>query len=207
MPAPATTIDDAANDSTPHLRHTSVPPVTVIREIRVRAGHESEFERLMGLLIAEAIRQPGHLGASVVRPQAAGQGYRFIYKFDRRSHLDAWHRSDARARLFAPVAPLVDLDHVDEYPGLETWFDLPRAAAPPKWKTTLLSWMAIYPAVVGLSYLLRAIGFKAPIPVQALVLTVLVVPLVAFVLAPWLGRRLHGWLHAKRVVPAASPPA
>ena len=175
------------------------PPVTVIREIRVKPGHEQAFEGLMARLISEAMVQPGHLGATVVRPQMPGHAYRFIYKFDRRSRLDAWHASGLRARLVAPIATLVEWGRFDQYPGLETWFNLPAAplhAAPPKWKTTLMSWLAIYPLVLGGSYLMKAVGFAAPLPVQVFVLTAGVVPVVAYFVAPWLGRLLHRWLYS-----------
>ena len=174
------------------------PPVTVVREIRVRPGRETAFEDLMGLLIAEAARQPGHLGATVVRadPRRPGDAHRFIYKFDRRSHLEAWHRSEIRARLFAPIEALIESDRYDAYPGLEAWFELPGASTPPRWKTTLMSWAAIYPVVVMMSYAMHALRFEAPIPIRALLLTAIVVPVVAYVIAPWLGRLLHPWLHA-----------
>jgi hypothetical protein len=173
-------------------------PVTVIREIRVRPGSAPAFESLMHHLIEEANRQPGNLGATVVRPDRQRQDdpYRFVYKFDRRSQLEAWHRSEARARLFAPVEALVESDCFETYPGLETWFELPGIPLPPRWKTTLLSWAVIYVVVVGATYALQALRFEAPIPIRLLVLTVIVVPLVAHVFAPWVGRLLHGWLHA-----------
>lgn len=174
------------------------PPVTVIREIRVRPGSEGRFELLMGALIAEATRQPGHLGATVLRPRAdADRGvYRFVYKFDKRSSLIAWHSSTTRAELFNPIAELVTSDRVDEYQGLETWFDLPAHVVPPKWKTTLMSWAAIYVLVVALSYIMQAMKLKLPIPLAGLVLTGIIVPLVAYVVGPMLGRLLRNWLHA-----------
>ena len=174
------------------------PAVTVIREIRVRPGSEAVFEDLMSRLIAEAGRQPGHLGASVVRPDPhrPGDAHRFIYKFERRSQLESWHHSEARARLFAPIEALVESDRFEAHPGLETWFELPGVSLPPRWKTTLMSWAAIYAVVLAVSYALQALRFEAPLPIRALVLTVIVVPTVAYVLAPWLGRVLHGWLYA-----------
>ncbi|MDX9911417.1 MAG: antibiotic biosynthesis monooxygenase [Phycisphaerales bacterium] len=176
------------------------PPVTVIRDIRVRAGSEGRFELLMGALIAEATLQPGHLGATILRPQGRGDGhpptYRFIYKFDSRSNLVAWHDSDARARLFEPIAELVHTDRFAEYPGLETWFELPPEFKPPKWKTTLMSWAAIYVLVVVLSYVMQLLELRLPIPIGALVLTGVIVPLVAYVVGPILGKLLRGWLHA-----------
>ena len=175
------------------------PPVTVVRDIRVRAGHEEPFERLMSALMTEATKQPGHLGATVVRPQLPGHAYRFIYKFDRRSSLEAWHASPLRAKLAGPVAALVEWDRFEQFPGLETWFNLPASpslAPPPKWKTTLMSWAAIYPLVLGGSYAMKALNITAPMPVQVLILTAVVVPLVAYLVAPWLGRLLHRWLYA-----------
>lgn len=177
------------------------PPVTVVRDFRVRPGAEGRFELLMGVLIAEATSQPGHLGATVLRPVRGADGvdrgaYRFVYKFDKRSNLLAWHSSKMRADLFAPIAELVKSDHFEEYPGLETWFDLPPDAVPPKWKTTLMSWAAIYVLVVAMSYTLQALNVKLPIPLAALVLTGVIVPLVAYVVGPWMGRVLRGWLHA-----------
>lgn len=177
------------------------PPVTVIRDIRVRPGAEGRFELLMGALIAEAISQPGHLGATVLRPRGGLDGvdrgaYRFVYKFDSRSNLLAWHASERRAELFAPIAELVRSDRFEEYPGLETWFDLPPDVVPSKWKTTLISWAAIYVLVVALSYIMQALEVKLPIPLAALVLTGLIVPLVAYVVGPILGRALREWIHA-----------
>lgn len=177
------------------------PPVTIIRDIRVRPGEESRFEQLMGTLIAEATKQPGHLGATVLRPLAGANGvdrgaYRFVYKFDKRSNLLAWHESKTRTELFSPIAELVKSDRFEEYPGLETWFDLPPHAAPPKWKTTLMSWAAIYVLVVAMSYAMQALELKLPIPISAFVLTAVIVPLVAYVVGPILGKALRGWLHA-----------
>jgi uncharacterized protein len=178
------------------------PPVTVIRDIRVHPGSEGRFELLMGALIAEATQQPGHLDATVLRPVGVTEGvdrgaYRFVYKFDKRSNLTAWHSSKTRAELFEPIAELVSSDCFEEYPGLETWFDLPLYVAAPKWKTTLMSWAAIYVLVVALSYIMNATKLTLPIPLAALVLTGIIVPLVAYVVGPMLGRMLRGWLHAR----------
>lgn len=172
------------------------PPVTVVREIRVRPGAEGRFELLMGALIAEATRQPGHLGATVLRPRTPqADTYRFIYKFDARSNLEAWHTSPLRRELFAPIVELIVSERFEEYPGLETWFDLPAHLVPVKWKATLISWAAIYVLVVALSYALRALKLSFPIPITALILTGIIVPLVAYVVGPLLGRVLRGWLH------------
>ena len=162
------------------------PPVTVIREIRVRAGHEIAFEGFMTRLIEAAFLQPGHLGATVVRPQLPGYAYRFIYKFDKRSNLERWHGSPHRAELAAPIAALIESDRFDQYPGLETWFNLPAAplsGSPPKWKTTIMSWVAIYPLVLGGSCTMKALHFAAPMAVQIFILTAVVSVLCGLIFA------------------------
>jgi len=173
------------------------PPVTVIRDIQVRPGLEEKFEVLMGALIAEANRQPGHLGATILRPHAPGSPYRFVYKFDRRSGLLAWHASATRTRLFEPVRALIASDRFEEYPGLETWFDDKHAVSPPKWKTTLLSWASITVLVTAFSYAMHAARLEMPIFVRAIMLTTTVVPIVAYIVGPLLGRIFHGWLHVR----------
>lgn len=201
MPGPSESLTPMDTPSLRFLRSDAAdPPVTVIRDMRVRPGSEGRFELLMGALIAEATRQPGHLGATILRPQGdnkvQGSFYRFVYKFDKRSNLLVWHESEHRAKLFEPIAEMVLSDRFAEYPGLETWFDLPANFSPPKWKTTLLSWGAIYVLVVAFSYCMKQSNLTLPIPVAALVLTGLVVPLVAYVVGPVLGKMFHGWLHA-----------
>ncbi len=168
------------------------PPVTVIREMQVKPGAEARFEALMHTVIEEACRRPGHLGATVVRPAQPGQPYRFIYKFSHRSRLDAWHQSEARAQLVAPIAELITVEKRDDFPGLETWFEAGfgtafaagEGGAPSRWKTTLLSWIAIYLLVLGVSQLLDAIGVRTSMAVQTLIVTAIVVPLVAYIVGP-----------------------
>lgn len=176
----------------------SDPPVTVVRDVRVRPGEEGRFELLMGALIAEAAAQPGHLGATVLRPGAASGAYRFVYKFDRRSRLVAWHGSPARMEMVETIRELTESDESREFAGLETWFDLPADVGPPKWKTTLLSWAAIYVLVVAMSYAMKAAGWNPPIPVGALALTAVIVPLVSYLVGPFLGRLFRGWLVPRR---------
>lgn len=170
-------------------------PVSVVREIYVRPGKEQSFEREMNRLAHEAVSQPGHLGATVVRPATPTGPYRFIYKFDGQDNLQRWHASDVRARLWSPVAPLIVAEHLDTYEGLETWFDFPTTSTPPKWKTTLVSWLAIYPVALAVSYTMILVEFEAPPAIRTLVLTAVVVPVVAYLVAPHLSHLLHGWLH------------
>jgi len=176
------------------------PPVTILREMHPLPGHEAELEAGMSALIDVALTQPGYLGASITRPLAPGDPYRFIYKFDAMSHMDQWHRSETRAQLYALVAPHVKSEKFDQLEGLATWLNLvpPGTGSPPKWKSTFVSWMAIYPTAVAVGYALDLTGVRAPLPVRTFLLTVLVVPTVAYFAGPLLGRWFHGWLSRAR---------
>jgi antibiotic biosynthesis monooxygenase (ABM) superfamily enzyme len=179
------------------------PPVTAVLDVRVKPGSEADFERGMAALIQVARTYPGHLGSTVIRPVNNSLPYRFIYKFDRRFHLLTWHGSEDRQRLFAAVLPTVESTGTQEMPGLESWLSLPGDAAlpaPPKWKTTLVSWLAIYPVALALSSLLRYFHLHEILhpSLYVLVLTAGVVPTVAYIVAPRLSRLLHHWLHAER---------
>ena len=66
---------------------------------------------------------------------------------------------------------------------------------PPRWKTALLIWLAIYPSITLLFLLLGDRLILLPVPLRTLVVTVVLVPLLVFVLMPLLQRLFAGWLH------------
>jgi antibiotic biosynthesis monooxygenase (ABM) superfamily enzyme len=175
------------------------PPITATLEVRVKEGHEAELEALMSELVEAALTQPGYLGTSNLRPEHPGAPYRFMYKFDRLSNLQRWHASETRSAMLVRMAPLVERVEQGVHPGLQFWFDFPKDAgsAPPKWKTTLLSWAAIFPSVVAISYLMKAVGFHIHPVVDAMVLTAFDVPMVSYALVPFLGKLFRPWLFAK----------
>ncbi len=168
--------------------------VTAVRTMWVRERDRATFEAHMATLIREALAQPGHLGATMIRPLCADDAYRFLYRFRDAEAMDAWHRSALRRRLMIPIEPLVQREDLH---AERDFFALFLPAASPEispWRSTLLSWAAIYPCVVGCSALLAALGIDWPMPLQTLVVTAIVVPLVALVIGPGLARLLGGWL-------------
>lgn len=174
-------------------------PVTVLREMWAKPGHEKGLEDAMSALIRRGLEWPGHLGASVIRPAYPGGPYRFVYKFDRRSNLEAWHASDARAERMLAVRPHLVQDRFEAFDGLEAWLNLPSSAShPPKWKTLLVNWVAIFPTVLLMGFLLsqslRLLDATLhPVAATAIV-TGLTVPSVAFVTMPILTRLVRRWL-------------
>jgi antibiotic biosynthesis monooxygenase (ABM) superfamily enzyme len=73
---------------------------------------------------------------------------------------------------------------------------------PPRHKVAVLTWLAIYPTVTGVSAVIESVGpAGVPLPLRTLTLTVIVVPTVVFLLAPALSRLLGPWLRSKGRAP------
>ncbi|MEY4834342.1 MAG: hypothetical protein RI980_457 [Bacteroidota bacterium] len=66
---------------------------------------------------------------------------------------------------------------------------------PPKWKFAILVWLAIYPTITLVSFLIGDLIKKWPLPLKTLVMTGILVPLMVFVLLPVLRKLLGKWLH------------
>jgi len=66
--------------------------------------------------------------------------------------------------------------------------------APPRWKTAVLIWLAIYPSITLFILLFGEPLSLLPIPLRTLVLTAVLVPLMVFVLLPRLQKLFAGWL-------------
>lgn len=65
---------------------------------------------------------------------------------------------------------------------------------PPKYKTAILIWIAIYPSVNLIFYFLGDWLSTLPRLVSTLVLTIILVPLMVFVLLPLLQKIFKNWL-------------
>lgn len=172
------------------------PPVTAVLEVLVEPGQEADFERRLKELAEASIRQPGHLGLSTLRPVAAGEPYRVIYKYDRRSNYERWHSSDERHVLFSAVEEHVAALRHREESGLESWLEFDPVGGPPKWKSTVVSWFGIYPVALGITYLMQWLGLNFATPIRILILSVLVLPITAYVVGPRIAHLMRGWLYA-----------
>ena len=66
---------------------------------------------------------------------------------------------------------------------------------PPKWKFAIMVWLAIYPAITLLSYLIGDHIKNFPLPIKTLIMTGILVPLMVFVLLPILRKVMGNWLN------------
>jgi antibiotic biosynthesis monooxygenase (ABM) superfamily enzyme len=185
---------------TPTTEHA----VTVLISRQVKPGCEEQFERLMEQIIAVASTFKGHLGAQLVHPgdeQGVNDSlYHIVLAFDSDANLKHWQESPARSLGLAAAAPFIEgQELVRQVSGLAHWFAAPigpKQLPPPKWKVAVVTWLGIFPTVYLLFFLLG--GLLAPWPqfARLMLLTVLVVGLMTWVVAPQLTRWLKPWLYA-----------
>lgn len=66
---------------------------------------------------------------------------------------------------------------------------------PPKaWKFALLVWCFIYPVITLLSMTLLPLMSSFPAPLKTLVMSLILVPLMAFLYIPFINKRFFNWL-------------
>ena len=65
---------------------------------------------------------------------------------------------------------------------------------PPRWKTAVVVWIAIYPALTFVLWLAGPTIRDWPVALRTLVLTLVLVPLMVYILLPALQRLFGPWL-------------
>jgi antibiotic biosynthesis monooxygenase (ABM) superfamily enzyme len=66
---------------------------------------------------------------------------------------------------------------------------------PPKWKFAVMVWLAIYPTITFVSYLIGDVIKEWALPLKTLLMTGILVPTMVFVLLPILRKLLTNWLN------------
>lgn len=69
-----------------------------------------------------------------------------------------------------------------------------QTSPPKKWKFALLVWCFIYPAITLLSMTVLPYLMDFPAPVRTLILSLILVPLMAFIYIPFINKRFFVWL-------------
>jgi len=191
--------------------------VTVLISRNVRAGCEADFERVTSALMQAASGFEGYLGAQLVHPgddpEVEDAMYHIVLAFDSQAHLDGWHDSPERIRGLAATAPFIEGGdpRIKPVSGLGLWF---RSAqlSPPRWKVAVVSWLGICPTVYGLFLLTGDLLKSWHLLPRTVLLTLAVVIVMTWVVAPQLTRLLRPWLFATRPAPKTAvsrrpPPA
>lgn len=175
--------------------------VTVVVSRRVRKGQESAFENASARMTEIAATFKGYLGASLFRPANPNDPeYRIVFKFDNREHLELWQTSPERQRLLEAFEPLLEApSRVEVVGGIVPWFTLPGqnpVQPPPKYKMTVVSWLALYPTVTMIFWLFGKPLEVMPLPLRTLLVTAVVMVIMSYVLMPRFTRWFAPWLFA-----------
>lgn len=63
-----------------------------------------------------------------------------------------------------------------------------------KWKFALLVWCFIYPVITFLSSVIVPLMIDFPVPLRTLVISLILVPIMAFFYIPYIQKRFFNWL-------------
>ncbi len=173
--------------------------VTVLVTRRIKPGQEVTFESLMGNMMAAAKEFPGHLGSQLVKPTAEEPRlYQVVFAFDNDTHLQTWQSSPARSLGLAAIEPLTEGPaQMRQVIGMAHWFMTgTQQTPPPRWKVAITTWLGIFPTVLLLFTLLGDTLAPWPLVPRVMVLTMLVVLIMTWIVAPQLTRLLRPWLQS-----------
>jgi uncharacterized protein len=174
-------------------------PVTVTVRRRIKAGSEDAYRAWLDRLTGAAHALPGYQGAEFHPPAKGDRTFTSVFRFASLAELEAFERSDLRARALAEVAPLVDGDAVwDRLTGLEVWFDPPpgtRMPQPSPHRMALVLIAVVFVLVLVLNLILGPLMTGWPLPLRIFVTVTLQVILMTYVIMPRLTRVLARWIY------------
>lgn len=188
---------------------TSTEPVTVVITRRVKAGRTADYEAWLQQLQQDARDLPGYLGVTTQRPASgAPLDYVSVLRFDSLASLQAFERSDLRARALAQVNDYVEGDAAwQRLTGLEFWFTPPPGTVvpqPSRARMAMVMIAVVFGLVLGLGTLVNAafalLPFATPYPLRLLVTITVEVLLMTYWLMPLITRRLARWIYPARKV-------
>lgn len=188
---------------TGHTNAEITSPLTVVVSRRVKKGQEAEFEKLSSQMTERAAGFHGYLGATLFRPSSPDDPeYRIVFKFRDRETLIAWEESEERAELLEQIESLlVQPSEREITSGIVTWFTLPGqnpVKPPPRYKMTIVSWLALYPAVTLVFLLFGELLTAIPLLLRTMLVTGVVMLLMTYVLMPRMTRWFSFWLFPER---------
>ncbi|HYV48931.1 MAG TPA: antibiotic biosynthesis monooxygenase [Myxococcaceae bacterium] len=177
-------------------------PLTMVIARRIKRGMEAAYEDWVRGVLAVAETFAGHQGATLLRPGAPeDREYVLVVRWATFEDLRRWNESPERNDWVRRAEPLAEELKVTTQTGLETWFTIPGRpppAPPSRAKMAVLSWVAIYPLIVALNATLGPYLGPLPMPLRALVTSLMLVPLMTWVVMPRVTKLFYRWLYPQR---------
>jgi antibiotic biosynthesis monooxygenase (ABM) superfamily enzyme len=192
--------------SSPHVDRPALP-VTVSITRHVDPEHHEQMIAWVRAGSALAERFPGFLGTGWVRPSADSDEWHMLYRFDSEENLARWEASEQRDWWLGSAQGIVGESLRERRTGIEGWFDppqehdvvdlRPKPKAPPRWKQAVMIWFAFFPLSLGVTLLLGELLPGLATPPRVLVSTLLMTPVMTYLVLPWLTRTLSWWLEGR----------
>jgi antibiotic biosynthesis monooxygenase (ABM) superfamily enzyme len=177
-------------------------PITVIISRRVKPEKIKEFESLSSEMTERASKFKGYLGATLFKPVTNNDPeYRVMFRFKDLHSLQVWESSLQRAQILEKIEDLIiSTSEREQLSGLVTWFTLPSSnplAPPPRYKMTLIGWLALYPAVTVIFWFFGSWLAEIPLLLRTFLVTIVVIILMTYVLMPFMTKTFATWLYPK----------
>jgi antibiotic biosynthesis monooxygenase (ABM) superfamily enzyme len=190
-------------------------PITVSIRREVDPAHISEATAWVQTGVNLAHTYPGFLGSGWVRAGEASQVWHMLYRFANEETLAAWEQSPERSWWLSMGQGFVKSERSKRRTGIEGWFDDPATGsvpatdaaasgvdlppAPPRWKQAVAIWLGFFPVNLLFSYLVSPVpGWgELPLWVRVLATTLVLTPIMAYWVLPWVTRMLRAWLASK----------
>ena len=173
-------------------------PVTIVVRRRVKAGSEQFYENWLNRLTSEAQALQGYLGAQFQKPSNTGAPYTSVFRFASLEALEAFERSEMRARYLDEIAAHVAADAVwDRTTGLEVWFEAPKGtvvAQPSPHRMALVLIVVVFVLVLLLNLALGPVIGNWPLALRLLVTVILQVTFMTYFIMPRVTRLLARWI-------------
>lgn len=173
--------------------------VTVVVSRSVEPGAEPQYDKWVRKLVAAAMSAKGNRGATLLIPEPGRRGlYHVVMRFADRKSVNEWEESRIRKRL-TREANRFSKSSRQEGTGMETWFSVPECpelAPPPKWKMSVVAFIAAYIlTVIIIPVELRYLG-AWPFPALNIITNVLLATLMTYAMMPLLSRFVfRRWLY------------
>jgi uncharacterized protein len=179
--------------------------VTVTVTRRALPGREAEMAAWVQAGQRLAAGFPGFLGAGHVRPGADSQDGHMLYRFTDEAALARWQSSAQREWWIASALGLVSETRVEKRTGIEGWFDEPSGrvvsqvgpGSPPRWKQACVIFLAFLPTNLLAQVLLTPLVGAWPLVLRVLTLTAVLIPVMTYLVLPFVTRRLQWWLEGR----------
>jgi len=176
---------------------------TIVATAYPVAGKEQEWEHAIGNLIRTAMTFRGYRGSMFLKPESSDSShYRVITNFDNDENMKRWYNSPERLEKVAGLNPFQErpthIEHVSEY---EFWLTPPdvdavRPKAPPKYKTFMIVWFALYVTIMPLNEVLKPLLIEHfSLLLTNAILAAIGVALLTWGVLPVLNRLLNRWLY------------